>query len=242
MFRKKPEENLIIEFSVDEHVDFIDLPKPSTKYLPGWYSKLERYIGGAPDTEVGALPNKAVKLCVPYRDALTFGYTIELWTDVQIDTTSQSEYPPIGQTFPFPPAVQVRNPNLSKGIPTPMGCGDHHFIWQLPFNFRTPPGYSLYFTHPINRYDLPFITLTGVIDSDTPMAKGNYPFFLKEGFKGVIEAGTPIGQFFPFKRENWKLERNADLEKLATRETFLAMRNVRGGYYEKNVWNRKHFE
>jgi hypothetical protein len=32
---------------------------------------------------------------------------------------------------------------------------------------------------------------------------GNIPFFIKEGFSGVIPKGTPIAQVIPFKRESW---------------------------------------
>jgi len=30
-----------------------------------------------------------------------------------------------------------------------------------------PAGYSLLITHPFNRHDLPFVTLTGLVDADS---------------------------------------------------------------------------
>ena len=32
----------------------------------------------------------------------------------------------------------------------------------------------------------------------------NFPFFIKEGFTGLIPYGTPIVQIIPFKRDDWK--------------------------------------
>ncbi len=65
-----------------------------------------------------------------------------------------------------------RFPALSSGLHdsilvtgTPLFEGDHfvikfHNLWTI----EAPEGYSLLFTHPVNRFDLPFTTLTGWVD------------------------------------------------------------------------------
>ena len=35
------------------------------------------------------------------------------------------------------------------------------------WTFEMPAGYSLLITHPFNRHDLPFVTLTGLVDADS---------------------------------------------------------------------------
>jgi hypothetical protein len=64
-------------------------------------------------------------------------------------------------------------------------------------------GYSLFATHPVNRDDLPFRTLTGLVDSDRFTAVGIlFPAaWTDERFEGVLPAGTPVAQCFPVSRE-----------------------------------------
>jgi hypothetical protein len=61
------------------------------------------------------------------------------------------------------------------------------------------------FTHPVNRADLPFTTLTGLVDSDTfchsPLS---FPARWHDAqFNGVLPKGTPVAQCLPVKRESW---------------------------------------
>ena len=53
--------------------------------------------------------------------------------------------------------------------------------------------------------------MAGIIDLDEGMYNGNIPFFINGNFTGVIDQGTPIAQIIPFKREDWKIEKNKDL-------------------------------
>ena len=73
------------------------------------------------------------------------------------------------------------------------------------WNIEAPPGYSLLFTHPVNRADLPFTTLTGLVDCDTfhhsPLS---FPARWHDvEFNGVLPKGTPVAQCLPVKRESW---------------------------------------
>ena len=47
--------------------------------------------------------------------------------------------------------------------------------------------------------------MSGIIDSDKYSSPGNLPFFIKEGFTGMIPAGTPYLQIVPIKRSSWKM-------------------------------------
>jgi hypothetical protein len=63
-------------------------------------------------------------------------------------------------------------------------------------------GYSLFATHPVNRADLPFRLLTGLVDSDRFSDVGIlFPaVWVDPGFNGVLPAGTPVAQCFPVAR------------------------------------------
>ena len=65
----------------------------------------------------------------------------------------------------------VRSPigfhDASQVAGTPLFDADRflikfHNLWTI----EAPAGYSLLFTHPANRFDLPFTTLTGLVDCD----------------------------------------------------------------------------
>ena len=73
------------------------------------------------------------------------------------------------------------------------------------WTIEAPPGYSVLFTHPANRTDLPFTTLTGLVDCDTFHDSSlNFPARWHEpNFNGVLPKGTPVAQCLPVKRESW---------------------------------------
>ena len=60
-------------------------------------------------------------------------------------------------------------------------------------------------THPVNRLDLPFTTLTGLVDSDA--YHDNWVHFPAHwhdpDYTGVLPKGTPIAQCMAVKRESW---------------------------------------
>ena len=64
-------------------------------------------------------------------------------------------------------------------------------------------GWSLLAMHPVNRDDLPFRTVTGLVDADRFNAVGiNFPaVWLDERFDGVLPRGTPIAQCCAVPRE-----------------------------------------
>ena len=71
-----------------------------------------------------------------------------------------------------------------------------------PWRIKLPPGYSLLFTQPLNRPDLPFTCFSGVVDCDRFDTTVNIPFAWT-GPTGdhVLPAGTPIAQVVPLRRE-----------------------------------------
>lgn len=181
-------------------------PEPAIKHLPDWYKNLGPFMDGEKKqrASVNYRKNVTVKWCNPFGDALGAGYFIFLENEIQI--TKTSEYPEIlwfrgGDEFigshemgqisnDYIPDDYVQNPYKFKNF------------WRI----ETPKGYSTIFTHPINRTDLPFLTLTGVVDTDTYKNTVNFPFILKKDFEGNIQSGTPIAQVIPFKRDSWQSE------------------------------------
>ena len=138
---------------------------------------------------------------------LVQGAVIPLAVDLKVQDGEFSwEFdPPAGLAREYPNSpVGFHDPSQVAGTPL---FEDDRFI--IKFNnfwtIETPPGYSLLCTHPVNRTDLPFTTLTGLVDCDTfhdsPL---NFPARWHDvNFNGVLPKGTPVAQCLPVKRESW---------------------------------------
>jgi hypothetical protein len=94
----------------------------------------------------------------------------------------------------------------------------------------------------MNRYDLPFYTMSGIVDSDNWGLPVFIGFFLKRNFQGVIPKGTPIMQIVPFKRDSWELEIDDSAEAIQKEEYHAEdRRSMLYGYYKKTAWIKKFF-
>jgi hypothetical protein len=231
MLKKK-----IIQYFADDEI-IPDL-QPVKKFVPQWYKDSERFVGGKQFLQTGVEGN-ALKLCVPFLDALTLGYAVCLHCDILVE---QTEFGPMLKWRGQLPPVVERSKESAKTLPVPGGHSEEHFAWIGYTAFKLPKGYSLLWTHPLNRFDLPFTTISGVMDSDSAAEHGgNFPVFFKKDFEGVISRGTPIAQVIPFKRDNWIKEKNPKLLEEA-KLNFKLSTTVLYGWYKDNVWKRKNFE
>lgn len=218
--------------------DHIETPLPARNYVPDWYKKMERFFGsGNKPKFVNGGVNKTVKLCVPLLDSLTAGYMVTSWQDILVE---QHDGNPVLLWSGDVDIARVRPNNGSSSLPVPAGHNSTDFTWYNPICIKTPKGYSALITHPFNRYDLPFTTTSGVVDADATMNDGSVPFFLKEGFEGIIPKGTPLFQVIPFKRDNWQHEVDSSILAEAAKNKHNA-NSVLSGWYKSNVWKRKTF-
>ena len=210
---------------------------PSKNYIPEWFKNIKPHNKSnlVFDKQTGS-PMKNVKSCVPFFDTLISGYTVELWCDIYFDEKEQI-IKWAGRSSP----IHQRSFEMTN-IPAPAGYDNlNHYVWRLPYAMKTPPGYSLLISHPFNRYELPFLTSTGIVDAEKIMQGGQFPFFLKNGFSGLIEKGTPILQIIPFKRENWKAEKDLSMQQ-EDRDERERSSNVFYGNYKNNKWFKKTYE
>lgn len=225
--------------------EIIEPPTPASKYnIPHWFRSLPKYISG--DSKFSYKSNNlTVKSCLPVVDAFTSGYTINLHCDVYVTKENGSTvftWSYIKEGIPEP--VRSRIPNIdNQKCPwdNMEGYEDLNFNWFPSWSIRTPKGYSCIFAHPINRVDLPFYTLGGIMDTDGWGDAGNHPFLLKKDWEGIIPKGTPIIQIIPFKRENWISETDRSMAKeydkqLSQRDSYFK------DYYKKFVWSSKSYK
>ena len=99
----------------------------------------------------------------------------------------------------------------------------------------------MWITHPSHRYDLPFTTINGFVDTDLYPNRLVLPFFIKDGFEGIIKEGTPIAQIIPIKRDNWKsIENNFSNQESLNMENYPKINLLRT--YKNKYWSKKNYD
>ena len=175
--------------------------QPAKNFVPQWYKDMPRFTGNTTSPQFDP-KNLTVKHCVPFLDGLTSGYMVPLQCDIIVNQLSDG--PRLSWGDNSRPPLGVRSKEVAPLVPVPIGYSSIDFVWHMPQIISLPKGYSALFTHPLNRLDLPFYSLSAVVDADWALGAGNLPFFMNTTFEGVIPAGTPIVQILPFKRDDWE--------------------------------------
>lgn len=212
---------------------------PRKMEVPQWFKKIPVYENGDNSLIVeNGNTNYSIKACTPFLDSLTSGYCFYTSADLQVRI--ENGVPRITWTLPMGELSEVVS-RPSPGIPVYDGFEPFTFSWVSHWGIKTPKGYSSIFTHPFNRSDLPFITSTGIMDTDKWGVWGNQPFALKSGWEGTIPSGTPIIQVIPIKRESWKSEIDESLTKWANIE-LIKKNSIFRGYYKNKYWSKKEYD
>ena len=178
-----------------------DAPHPvsAKKIVPKWYKEAELDYSSDTGETLGGL-----KRCLPFLDGLMSGYVLLTWVDIHIKKNENKE---IDISWENSQDVQQSQIAERKGlsghtIPRPAGHLNNHLVWLPQWGWKTPRGYSTLVTHPLNRFDLPFTTMSAVVDSDKYFTGGNIPFFIKEDFEGLYLKALHLLKLFQLKEKN----------------------------------------
>jgi hypothetical protein len=233
----------------------IPAPVPSKGFVPQWYKDAEVAVFEKTG-KIASLSDRRIsgglKSCVPFLDAMISGYFICSWEDYYVKTSEHLEeiYPvsinPYTDSyektvFHGPQMISMREGDIGHTIPRPEGYCSSHMVLGGQWGVRLPRGWSALITHPLNRFDLPFTTTSGIIDSDEWWTGGNIPFFFKKNFEGVIPSGTPFAHIIPIKRSAWI----SYVSKFSVkRGNYMGdkARSVSTGWYRDNSWVKKKYD
>jgi hypothetical protein len=224
---------------VDKH---LEIPSPASKEIPDWYKQTMPYHHGHNFELSFDGPANTVKGCMPVLDVISTGWIQKTWCDIYIERNEEGQV--YFQHAADPQIVSFRDIKSIGNMPIPDGYSAISFQWQRPWRVITPPGHSVLYTHPFYRTDLPFMSVSAVVDTDSYHSEGKVAFFLKDGFTGIIPKGTPMYQIIPFQKDAWvgqKLPLTEELKDKFASENF-DVRSVFKGGYRKKYWNRPDFE
>jgi hypothetical protein len=214
------------------------------KYVPDWYKKSPQKIKGLENYSL--VPHNPLattstyKKCTPFLDALTNGYIFYLSQDIEV-IRKEDGSPYITWRSGHLDPITWHDNNQWEGLKSPDNCYDYVYKWENYLVIKTPKKYSTLFTHPHNRFDLPFQTISGIVDTDKYDLGVNFPFFLKENFTGIIKAGTPVAQITFFKRNHWFRSIKKYNKNFYKKAHFNFFSNIERSY--KNLfWEKKEYE
>ncbi|HEV8608198.1 MAG TPA: DUF6065 family protein [Tepidisphaeraceae bacterium] len=207
-------------------------PFPASRAIPDWYKELPiEAPGPGPNPEI--MPT--IKRCPPFLEAITCGYIIPLAGDVIFTTDERGNlsFQATGPVVQTHPAAQYRStPFASKII----------VKFMNPWVIRTPPGYSTLLVPALNRFQNPFLILSGLVETDTYYREVHFPAIchLPPNAKFPMKRGTPLVQAIPILREPWRSISGAtdDARRMEVEKELAANMHA----YKDEHWRRKSFE
>ena len=182
-------------------IDLLPRPVPAKAALPDWLRQMAPRV----PSSVHGRAIRTVKQCPPFVDAMMHGFMVLLPCDVHVaagqftwdwalPALTLGSHPRAPLSFHVP--EQIADSPLAHGAQSAIKFNS---FWTIELE----AGWSLMAVHPVNRDDLPFRLVTGLVDADRFHEVGiNFPaIWVDPGFSGVLPRGTPIAQCYPVPRE-----------------------------------------
>ena len=222
-------------------IDRLPRPMPARAALPGWLRAMAPRV----PSPVHGREIRTVKQCPPFVDAMSHGFVLPLPCDVVVERGMKFTW---HWDLPEPTVPGHPRAPLSFHVPeqlagSPLAHGGRS---ALKFNsfwtVELEPGWSLLAMHPVNRDDLPFRLVTGLVDADRFHDVGiNFPaVWIDPDFEGVLARGTPVAQCCVVPREAPGLVVEAMGEAQVAGYEALANRIMGGpGVYRKGYRSRQ---
>ena len=243
----------LLQKDYDSKVELISPPSPASQHVPKWYKDGEMYLNartGLIDIDDPSAVVAGLKTCNPFLDAISSGYMLTTWVDIEITKNYNNEFEfkylekdkndEYIESVKNWDMVSTRKGDIGHTIPRPNGYSHVHLVWAGKWGIQVPKGWSILLTHPLNQNQFPFYTLSGLMDSDRFFSQGNIPFFIQEGWTGIIPKGTPFAQLIPIKRSSW-LSVNVEQDDFSGYLGNQA-REFGIGYYRQKLWVPKKYK
>jgi hypothetical protein len=214
-----------IEFHVTAAVlSQIPHPYPAARHIPDWFKNMPA------DHDCGG----TLKRCPPFLTAMAAGYIIPAPADAQFKMSPDGVLSAYG-TISF---FSTHFPQQYAGAPfTNKRVVKFHNPWIIV----TPPEYVCLITAPINRFEIPFLPLTGIVETGAYYKEVQLPMacLMEPGQTFDLPRGAPMVQVIPMRREAWT-SRTASLDP-AHREEQQLLFNANPHTYKDRFWQKMQF-
>ena len=183
-------------------VDHLPPPVASATALPDW---LRTSPGKVMSDLLGGAELRTLKHCPPFLDALRTGVLLRLACAITAtDDGLVWDWPvPVPNDLDIPASpLGLHLPDQLAGTPLKPRPDQPIVKFINHWTLEAPAGFSLLVTHPFGREELPFRTLTGVVDADRfGLGHIHAPaLWVDPAWRGTLEVGTPYAQVLAVPR------------------------------------------
>lgn len=178
-----------IEFHCPAEVfDHIPHPYPASRHMPEWIKQMPT------DVQQGG----TVKRCPPFVTAMTAGYIIPSPADIRFTMSPQGQL----MAYCDLKIVSKHFEDQYRGSPFSNATV---LKFQNPWIVVTPPEYVCLMTGPINRFEVPLMALSGIVETGTYYKEVHLPMvcMLRPGQSFTLSRGDPMIQVIPMHRQEW---------------------------------------
>jgi uncharacterized protein DUF6065 len=198
-------------------------PYPASRHIPEWFKNMPA------ESEIG----DTLKRCPPFLEAMTAGYIIPAPGDLLLSMTYTGLT--VEGKYEF---LSLHRPAEYRGSPLQ---GNIVAKFHNPWIIVTPPEYVCLITAPINRFEIPFMPLTGIVETGTYYKEVQLPIvcLMRPGDRFMLPCGAPMIHVIPFRREEWT-SRTDNID-LAHRNEQQAKFDINKHTYKDEFWKKMHF-
>jgi len=200
-------------------------PFPASRHIPDWFKDMP------PDCNDGG----TLKRCPPFLAAMSAGYIIPAPDDSRLIMSPDGVLSATATRLNY---LSTHFPSQYKGSPF---AAVRVVKFMNPWVIVTPPDYVCLITAPLNRFDIPFTPLTGIVETGSFYREVNLPMAcaLGPGQDYRLARGTPMIQVIPIRRDEFAASIGVtDTARYAEQE---AMFNASPHYYKDNFWQKLTF-
>jgi hypothetical protein len=213
------------------------VPKPMQKTIPDWWKKT---VIGEPSIAEHDIDFGNIKNCPSFPDYFSQGYVVPMWTDTIIDFDKKT-----GDWFWKTPSSdfhwEIHPPTQFVDTAQPLVRGDSGYaVFKAvsPWSMITPLGYSVLQLPMFYNFNKDFTVLPGIFASDVEHTLNIQILLHSDKKQIVIERGTPIAQYIPFKRNDtlsmeYREATEEDKEKIAISDMYYKTKLFRNKEYIK---------
>jgi hypothetical protein len=232
--------NKIIFTDIHNPEGVLKKPRPAKDYIPDWYKKAKpnNNVENKRAPSVDGTPVSTIKRCMPIFDMMTAGYIIETPYDIYVRRTKGE--PPYFQ-WGYNDAIVFQAIEQFQSHPNFRDI-NYAVRINIPWSIKTPKGWSVMIMQPQHHEVGPLECVSGIVDTDDFSMPFNMFLKLRDSsFEGMIEAGTPLVQVIPFKRESWESELGGDKERTKYNSDASKFNTVFFDKYKKFWWQKKEY-
>lgn len=209
----------LIEFLCrPEDLGNIPAPVPASKLMPQWFKDIRPSVADKSNRDPFGGVADTAKKCMPLLDAMSLGYIIPLWGDVNIRTSTigGDQFIELGGN-PVGEVAAFHSPSQLGGDKNKLTAGMPAVKWINRIVVKTAPGYSALFIPPIGHIEPRFTCLPGLVDCDRYPKEVNFPaVWHAMEHDAIVSAGTPLVSVIPIRRKD--MRRDAQLRAMTPLE------------------------